>query len=34
MNDIIDKLVEKLYHSTGKNVFSVIENTTVTEEYF
>ena len=30
INDIIEKLVEKLCDSTGKNVISIIENTTVT----
>ena len=34
INDIIEKLVEKVCESHGKNVISIIENTTVTEEYF
>lgn len=34
INDIIEKLVEKLCDSTVKNVISIIENATVREEYF
>jgi hypothetical protein len=32
--EIIEKLVEKLCDSNVKNVNSIIENTTVREEYF
>lgn len=34
INDIIERLVEKLCDPSGKNVIEIIENTTVTEEYF
>ncbi len=34
IEDIIEKLAEKLCESNTKNVIEIIENTTVREEYF